>query len=359
MESAVGAELRVSSTAGVLPRLSKHGAGVRFAQVTDPARAADVAIIGAGLAGLAAATLLEQRGRRVVVLDKGRSVGGRLATRRIGGATLDHGAQFFTVRSEAFRGEVDRWLAAGVVHEWCQGFGPEGDGHPRYASTGGLNRLAKHLAAPLTDVRVGVQVASVASGADGWEVAWPDGAVRAGAVLLTAPVPQSLALLDAGGVRLRAEVGSDLRGIAYEPTIALLLVLDRPSAVPAPGARKPVGGPFDIVVDNAAKGVSRDPALTLHLRAELSAARYDDADEDILADLVPEASSWIGDAAVVAEEVKRWRYAAPVATWPEPQCTVATGPSGPVLLAGDAFAGPRVEGAWRSGTAAATTLLER
>ena len=53
-------------------------------------------IIGAGLSGLSAAQTLVRSGRSVLVVDKGRGVGGRLATRRIGDATLDHGAQFFT-----------------------------------------------------------------------------------------------------------------------------------------------------------------------------------------------------------------------------------------------------------------------
>ncbi len=46
-------------------------------------------------------------GADVVIVDKGRSVGGRLATRRIGSATVDHGAQFFTVRTPAFQHQVD------------------------------------------------------------------------------------------------------------------------------------------------------------------------------------------------------------------------------------------------------------
>ena len=68
-----------------------------------------VAIIGAGLAGLIAGRELFRGGADVIVFDKGRSPGGRLATRRIGGATLDHGAQFFTVRSPAFAAQVADW----------------------------------------------------------------------------------------------------------------------------------------------------------------------------------------------------------------------------------------------------------
>ncbi|MSO32728.1 MAG: FAD-dependent oxidoreductase, partial [Ilumatobacteraceae bacterium] len=59
-----------------------------------------VVVVGAGIAGLTAARALSHAGHSVIVLDKGRSVGGRMATRRIGDATVDHGAQFFTVRSD-------------------------------------------------------------------------------------------------------------------------------------------------------------------------------------------------------------------------------------------------------------------
>ncbi len=87
-----------------------------------------VVVVGAGLSGLVAARRLADD-HEVVVLDKGRSVGGRLATRRIGDAVLDHGAQFFTVRGEALRAHTDDWLARGVARVWCHGFG-DGDGYP-------------------------------------------------------------------------------------------------------------------------------------------------------------------------------------------------------------------------------------
>ena len=59
-------------------------------------------VVGAGISGLLAAQELTAAGWRVVVLDKGRGVGGRMATRRVGDGTFDHGAQFFTVRGERF-----------------------------------------------------------------------------------------------------------------------------------------------------------------------------------------------------------------------------------------------------------------
>ena len=55
-------------------------------------------MVGAGMAGLTAAHRLSGV-TEVVILDKGRGVGGRLATRRIGDATIDHGAQFITTHT--------------------------------------------------------------------------------------------------------------------------------------------------------------------------------------------------------------------------------------------------------------------
>lgn len=104
-----------------------------------------VVIVGAGISGLVAARKLAAHDVDVTVVDKGRSVGGRLATRRIGDARLDHGAQFFTVRTPAFQACVDDWIERGVVHVWNHGF-DGGDNHPRYVGSSGMNSIAKDLA---------------------------------------------------------------------------------------------------------------------------------------------------------------------------------------------------------------------
>ena len=319
----------------------------------------DVVVVGAGLSGLAAARALQDRGRRVVVLDKGRSVGGRLATRRIGDARLDHGAQFFTQRGPEMADLVRELRADGSLHEWCRGFA-EADGHPRYAMRDGMTALAKHLAAGLADVRVGTEVRSVERTAGGWRAVVDGGAVDAVALLLTAPVPQSLALLDRGGASVDPGIRPALDTITYDAALAVLVVLDGPPSLPEPGAvQLEAGGgrgPFTFVADNRAKGVSDTHALTLHCSDRVARARWDDDDADVLADLVGDAAPWIGGASVTEAQLKRWRYAAPRTVWPE-ACCVAVDGDEPLVLAGDAFDGPRVEGAYRSGIAAATALL--
>jgi renalase len=309
-------------------------------------------VVGAGLAGLLCARSLADAGRSVVVLDKGRSPGGRLATRRIAGARLDHGAQFFTVRSGEFTDVVSAWMADGTVREWTRGFGEQPDGHPRYVVDGGMNALAKRLAEGL-DVRCSTMAFAVHPDPEGWRVALDDGtSVHCSSLVLTCPTPQTLALLVTAGV----ELPEAIRTLDYDRTIALLAVLDGPSALGYPGGLQDPGGTVAFVADNQAKGVSAVPAITLHATAAWSLERWEHDRATVHEDLLAMAQPFLGSAAVVESQVKRWRFATPRSPWPEP-CWVAPGAPAPLVLAGDAFGGPRVEGAARSGLAAGRVLL--
>jgi len=81
-----------------------------------------IGIVGAGMAGLACAEELTRHGHAVLLFDKGRGPGGRMSTRRIqtsaGEAYFDHGAQYFTVRDDAFRRQVAGWASEGVAAAW-------------------------------------------------------------------------------------------------------------------------------------------------------------------------------------------------------------------------------------------------
>ena len=311
-----------------------------------------VVVVGAGLSGLVAGRALAPD-HDVTLLDKGRSVGGRLATRRIGDARLDHGAQFFTVRGAPFRAQVDDWIDRGLVHEWCRGFAGGDDGHPRYVGTAGMNSLAKDLAGGL-DCRTESLVFTLQRHEAGWSVVLDDGsAIDTDAIVLTAPLAQSWALL----VESDLGVPEELYHSHYHRTIGLLTVLDGPGSVPAPGGVQfdPAddAAPFGFIGDNLAKGVSPVPAITFHATQPWSLDHWDDDTETLREHLLGLAAPWLGDATVREAQVKKWRFAAPAEPWPDP-CWVDEEHA--VVLAGDAFAGPKVEGAFNSGLAAAAAI---
>jgi predicted NAD/FAD-dependent oxidoreductase len=327
---------------------------------TASSTASDVVVIGAGAAGLTAARRLTGD-RRVVVIDKGRGVGGRMATRRLGDATFDHGAQFVTTHSPEFADEVDRWCASGVAQPWFRGrVGPGGvqdhDGHVRYRGTGSMNAVAKHLAEGL-DVRRSTRAVSLEVHGDRWRILLDgDGELFADAVVVTAPMPQTLGLLAAGGTELGEPDRRALERIEYEPCIAVMAALDGPAGLPGPGALAPQEGPVDWIADNQAKGISTSPALTVHAGALASAALWDEPDEHVVAELMAAARNATGRPLVVKDHsVQRWRYARPSVSHPD-RCMVISGV--PLLVvAGDAFGEAKVEGAVRSGAAAAEAVL--
>lgn len=310
-----------------------------------------IVVVGAGLSGLMAANELVRTGHSVVVFDKGRGVGGRLATRRIDDATLDHGAQFFTVRSDEFASHVQSWLAEGIVHEWCRGFS-DVDGHPRYVGTKGMSFVAKHLARGI-DVQLNALVFSLTQRGDLFDVTLDDGSVHeCDAVILTAPIPQSFSLMFSAGLDIPAE----LRSIDYDRTLGLLAVLDGPAHnIAFPGGMQFPDDVFSFIGDNTAKGVSAVPAVTFHANPAWSLAHFDDDLDTIHALLKEAASPWLGATKILNSQPKKWRFATPQSTWPEPYwCTN----DGRIVLAGDAFAGPKMEGAALSGLAAARSLIK-
>ena len=322
-----------------------------------------VGIVGAGVAGLAAALELLDEGRTVHLVDKGRGVGGRLATRRVGGARLDHGAQFFTVRGDALRTVIDPAIAAGVVDVWCHGFNGE-DGHPRYYCPDGMTALAKWLAAEVASrggvISLSEQVKSVNPEADHWSLAIAGGAkLSVGDLIITSPVPQTLGLLEAGRVTLNEQVRRDLEAITYMPTIGALVVLDAPSVIPSPGGiQQTQDDLFSFIADNQQKGISSKPAVTFHANGTFSSERWNDEPEDVLQKLLTAAEPWLGSARVVEAQLKKWTFATPLTPHGD-RCVLAATSPGSLVLAGDAFGGPKVEGAFNSGQAAAKAVIER
>jgi predicted NAD/FAD-dependent oxidoreductase len=313
-----------------------------------------VLVIGAGMAGLIAAAELQRAGCRVLVLDKGRGVGGRLASRRIAAATFDHGAQFITTRDPRFAAVLEQARQQGSVEEWFRGFSDGTDGHTRWRGQPAMSAVAKHLALGL-DLHLERHVLALRRVDDRWRAETTTGlAFNAGAVVLTPPVPQSLAMLDAGGILLLPELRKRLDSIEYERCLAVMAMLEGPSRVPPPGGLCPTDGPIAWIADNQLKGISAEPAVTIHATHAFSLEHWEADRQESGCALLDTAAEWLG-AGIKTFQIHGWRHSKPMRVDENPCVLVSQSP--PLVLAGDAFAGPRVEGAAISGWAAAETIL--
>ena len=332
-----------------------------------------VAVIGAGVAGLACAQRLRAAGRHVVVFDKGRRPGGRVSTRRQDGRQFDHGAQFFTARDPRFAEVVARSEVAGAVARWAGPFatlrrGARGEdprpGAVRFVGAPGMSGLARALAGE-HPVRSGARVERVLScegrfvlqlRSPGAEVPSREGPFDE--VVVAVPPQQAADLL--------LDLPGDARAVAARYSGALLpslcaMAFDEP----IDGAR---GGMFvldDDVLgwaahDGGKPGRGDAPTYVLHGAAEWSLVNYQRSPDDFAADLLAAFGRALGlpdglpaPALLVGH---RWGYA--LADGDPPAAPFVLEESG-LGLCGDALGGGRVEGAFISGLELGEALASR
>lgn len=300
------------------------------------------------MAGLTAAGALGRVGVGSVLLDKSRVVGGRMATRTIGEARFDHGAQHFGIRSDEFTNLTRSWREAGIIREWYR----TADLEPRYAGVGGMRRLPEYLARSL-DVRTEKTVERIEL-LDRTMVAIDqnDDRVEASAMIITPPLPQTLALLDRSLIAVAAGVREALEAVDYHPCLTAMVQLDGPGGLPD-GHLSNVDGSIAWLADNVHKGTSASPAVTVHSTSRFAADHLEAPPEAWMEPLIAAARPHLAGR-IVGSTGHRWRFAEP-ATILDQGCVQLDAPV-PLVLAGEVFAGARVEGAALSGLAAATTI---
>ncbi len=314
-----------------------------------------VIIIGAGMAGLSAARRLAAANIPVVVLDKGRGPGGRMATRRAGEATFDHGAQFFSAKTSDFQYFVEAAAAQGVVKEWWPGISDTR--HPRWVGTAGMNGVPKMMAKNMT-LLSGKRVVRFQAQSEGWLVTLDDGSSLEGsALLITVPAPQALELLENSQIHLADQGLDGLRQIAYHPCLAVMATLDQPSGIPAPGGLQIADNAVSWLADNFQKGISKNPSVTIHASPEFSRIHLDGDLNEAGRLLLEAAAGYLQPASVLDWQIHRWRYS--LAFQRHPSLFLQTETAFPLLFGGDGFGIGNVEGAYLSGLAMADQLAGR
>ncbi len=289
------------------------------------------------MAGAACAAGLAAGGVPVRVVERGRAVGGRMASPTLSARRVDIGAGYFTVRDPGFAGVVERWQSAGLAREWTDTFAILQPGAPartttgpmRWAAPGGLRSLVRDLLAA-TDVELGTEVPTLPPGD----------------VVLAMPDPQAARLTDVPGavecqpvltvVAGFAECGWSLPGAAF--------VHDHPD--------------LEFVADDGDRRGDGAAVLVAHSTPAL-AGQHLAAPDAAIGPLVGAVRELLGIGAPAWTHAHRWTFAKPT-TAHDCAFDLRQVDGRLVGFAGDQWCpqgSARVESAWRSGTDLAAAIV--
>jgi renalase len=319
---------------------------------------ASIAVIGAGVSGLACARELSRSDASVTVFERSRGLGGRLGTHRRGEFAFDHGAQFVTARSRSFLQYVGIAERAGAAAPWKPRILEDDRSWSEpieewHVGTPGMSAFIRPLARNV-DLRSGVAVHELLQSQRGWELQTDAGRLDHvfDAIALAMPAPQALKLIGSHGRAFR-----HLGEVRMAPCWTAMMAFDVPVDAGAE-ARRWTSGALSWASCDSSKPrrpsgaqswvVHATPAWTrAHLEADaVDAARV----------LLGEFARALGKALPepVYLHAHRWRHALVERPLGLP-CLVdeemAAGACGDWCIA------PRVEAAYESGRSLAHSLL--
>ena len=308
-----------------------------------------LAIVGAGMAGLACGARLQALGLSPVLFDKGRGPAGRMASRRIttplGEAAFDMGAQFFTVRDRAFAQQVNAWAAAGLVKPW-----PEA-GPGMWVGAPTMSAPLKAMAAGL-DVRWGALVGGVSREAGQWRLHVRDADEGPfDAVVVALPAEQAMPLLALNDIDFMSR---SARSVS-QPCWTGLFAFDAPLETPSPVLRD--GRVLAWAARNTSKPDRAGPeAWVAQAQPDWSQAHLEQAPDTVASALLAELFQMTGARAraPIAAHAHRWRFAKSLGLGLGPLWSPDLG----LGVCGDWLIAPRIESAWLSGRHLAESIFQ-
>jgi len=317
-----------------------------------------IAVIGAGIAGLACAREIAGADARVTVFERSRGLGGRLGTRRQGNFAFDHGAQFVTARSRPFLKYVEVAKRAGAAHRWQprvmeddRSFdAPFDDWH---VGAPGMSAIVRPLSRGI-ELQTGVGVHELLQGVRGWELQTDSGRQSRifDAVAVAVPAPQALTLLGPHGRAFR-----HLADVRMAPCWSAMMAFDEPVDAGAE-VRRWTRGPLVWAACDSSK-VQRPPGpqcWVVHASTSWSLEHLGADAAEVARLMLQEFGRELGSVLPqpVYLQAHRWRHAFVEQSLGLP-CLVdeeiAAGACGDWCIA------PRVEAAFESGRALAHSVL--
>ncbi len=321
-----------------------------------------VGIVGAGIAGLAAARTLHRREHEAVLFERHQNPGGRVETIALGDYVFDSGATSIAPRGMSLERVMLQELSTeGLVriespvytHEMLRLFPGDAakNAIERFTYLEGNATLPRRLAQGL-DVRYGVEVETIRSCGKGFEI---EGEAF-DAVILTPPIPQVGALLERMGET------RPLAGSRYRACLSVMLGFAR--AMPPvpyhafldPEQRHPLTWLSVESIKSPGRAPEGHTALVAQLSPAYSKRHYESPDEEIFRTVLEYVRRIYGEdwAQPEVSGVKRWRYSQPESY---SLFDTVNRPGSRLLLASDGVLGGRVEYAFEVGVRAAGMLL--
>lgn len=321
-----------------------------------------IAIIGAGIAGITLARALAPSAD-VTIFEKSRGLGGRMANRRREGFAFDHGAQYFTARSPAFRSVAEDAVKAGHACIWpnavhtlkAEGLVTDSrPPEPRYIGLPGMSGFANGLAEGL-QIRKEATVAALKRDEHGWSLTDSEGQDLGSfdLVLCTAPAPQTIRLLPEAFSGREA-----LARVRMSGCFTMMIGLNEPLHLDFDAARIEDAILSWIAVEGSKPGRGEKEALTIHSRNDWAEANLERDRDEVKSEMLASLKRLLGlDLSEAAWlDLHRWRYASVEKPADQPYLfDEALG----LGAYGDWCLGNRVEAAVESATALSELLITR
>ncbi|MGB3401864.1 MAG: FAD-dependent oxidoreductase [Microcoleaceae cyanobacterium] len=344
----------------------------------------DVAIIGAGIAGLTCAKALQKAGYRVVILEKSRGVGGRVATRRMDDYRLDHGARYLEPIGDNVQNLIQVMQQQNILNLWtktlyeCQEnqLKPALNQSPKYIATGGMNTVGQFLAEGLeTWFNRRVINLNITQNKT-WHLSLEQThksakdkplEVEAKLVVVAIPAPQALMLLEPLENQLSSNFINPIRSIEYDACITVMAGYSDEQNSAFLNREidwKAVIFPDDNILDwvgleSSKRDNSQLPTVVIQSTANFAKTYLDTVDlEPIGQQLIQSAATQLMPKLNQFEwmKVHRWRYAFCRQSLSEFYLKTST--PLPLVCIGDWCGGEQIDGALASGKAA-TSWIEK
>jgi hypothetical protein len=295
-----------------------------------------LAIVGAGVSGLAAAWALRDTDIDITLFEKSRGFSGRAATRGGDGIRYDHGANYISIESDSVRRVLHEALPSDELVEvegnvWTfDEFGviepgdPDSNADPKWTYRSGISTLGKLLAEQAdAEVLRQTRVRRLDRTSPTWHVEDTEG-MRFGpfdAVLLTPPAPQSRKIVadSAWAAPAKGTVESGLAAAAYQSQFTVVLgcsaPVERPDGCYAllnTDRAHPIAW-LSFEEDKPGHVPEGQSVLIVQMSPEWTADHFDAGHDTLVAEVRPLVETLLETPLPPLEwsDHQRWRYALP------------------------------------------------